>query len=192
MTYSIDFRRQALLIKELDHRSFEATAERFGVSKMSVFNWSKQIEAQGTRQKPATKNEMSSKIRMPINMNERSVCESKNRRICLEAFRNQSKKQPVHLRKPIRTHGSILKRKLRSDQSVRQPIVDLDESGFAHDRLGGGAMRQLGHVVLANTTGMREVVGALLASCLLTISLFNGAINADTFYAWVSQDLLPQ
>ena len=35
-------------------------------------------------------------------------------------------------------------------------------------------------------------MGALLASCLLTISLFNGAINANTFYAWVSQDLLPQ
>ena len=58
MTYSIDLRRQALLIKEPDHRSFEATAERFGVSKMSVFNWSKRIEARGTRQKPATKIDM--------------------------------------------------------------------------------------------------------------------------------------
>ena len=58
MTYSIDFRRQALLIKEQNHLSFEATAERFGVSKMSVFNWSKQIEARGTRPKPATKIDM--------------------------------------------------------------------------------------------------------------------------------------
>jgi transposase len=58
MTYSIDFRHQALLIKEPDHLSFEATAERFGVSKMSVFNWSKQIEAPGTRNKPATKIDM--------------------------------------------------------------------------------------------------------------------------------------
>ncbi|NJO14253.1 MAG: transposase [Thioploca sp.] len=54
MAYSIDFRHQALLIKERNHLSFEATAERFGVSKMSIFNWSKPIEAQGTRQKPAT------------------------------------------------------------------------------------------------------------------------------------------
>ena len=58
MTYSIDLRRQALLIKEPDHRSFEAIAERCGVSKMRVFNWSKRIEAQGTRQKLATKIDM--------------------------------------------------------------------------------------------------------------------------------------
>ena len=40
--------------------------------------------------------------------------------------------------------------------------------------------------------GRVKVVGALLASCLLTMSLFNGAINANTFYAWVAQDWLPQ
>lgn len=32
MTYSIDFRRQALLIKEPDQLSLEATAKRFGES----------------------------------------------------------------------------------------------------------------------------------------------------------------
>ena len=58
MTYSIDFRRQTLLIKERDRLSFEATAKRFGVSPMSVFRWSKQIPAQPPRQKPATKIDM--------------------------------------------------------------------------------------------------------------------------------------
>ncbi|BAP57309.1 hypothetical protein THII_3012 [Thioploca ingrica] len=46
MTYSIDFRRKALLIKPREYLSVETTAERFGVGKMSVFRWSKQIEAQ--------------------------------------------------------------------------------------------------------------------------------------------------
>ena len=46
------------MIKEQEHLSFEATAERFGVGKMSVFRWSKQIEAQRTRNKLATKIEM--------------------------------------------------------------------------------------------------------------------------------------
>ena len=55
MTYSIDFRRQAFLIKEQDKLSFEATAKRFGVGKASVVRWSKQIESQRTRHKPATK-----------------------------------------------------------------------------------------------------------------------------------------
>jgi transposase len=40
--------------------------------------------------------------------------------------------------------------------------------------------------------GRLNVVGALLASCLLTISLFNGTINANPFCAGVAQDLLPQ
>ncbi|BAP56542.1 transposase [Thioploca ingrica] len=40
--------------------------------------------------------------------------------------------------------------------------------------------------------GRTNVIGALLASCLLTISRFSGSINANTFCAWVAQDLLPQ
>ncbi|BAP57311.1 transposase [Thioploca ingrica] len=40
--------------------------------------------------------------------------------------------------------------------------------------------------------GRVKVIGALLASCLLTVSLFIGAINTNTFSAWVAQDLLPQ
>ena len=55
MTYSIDFRRKALLIKEQENLSFEEIAKRFGVGKSTVFRWSKQIEAQRTRNKPATK-----------------------------------------------------------------------------------------------------------------------------------------
>ena len=58
MTYSIDFRRQALLIKEPDQLSFEATAKRFGVGQSSVFRWSKPIEVRRTRDKPATKIDM--------------------------------------------------------------------------------------------------------------------------------------
>lgn len=40
--------------------------------------------------------------------------------------------------------------------------------------------------------GRINVIGALLASCLLTVSLFTGAINANTFYAWIVQDWLLQ
>lgn len=55
MTYSIDFRKKVLAIKERDQMSFDAVAKRFGVGKMSVFRWSRRIEAQSTRNKPATK-----------------------------------------------------------------------------------------------------------------------------------------
>lgn len=40
--------------------------------------------------------------------------------------------------------------------------------------------------------GRTNVIGALFALSLLTVSLFSGAINANAFYAWVEQDLLPQ
>ena len=40
--------------------------------------------------------------------------------------------------------------------------------------------------------GRTNVIGALLASCLLTVSLFTGSINANVFFAWVEQDLLPK
>lgn len=40
--------------------------------------------------------------------------------------------------------------------------------------------------------GRTNVIGALLASCLLTATLFTGTINADVFSAWLSQDLLPK
>jgi transposase len=36
------------------------------------------------------------------------------------------------------------------------------------------------------------VIGALLGKLLLTVTLFNCSINADCFYAWTVQDLLPK
>ena len=46
------------MIKQRYHLSFEATAKRFGVGKISILRWSKQIEAKRTRNKSATKIDM--------------------------------------------------------------------------------------------------------------------------------------
>lgn len=40
--------------------------------------------------------------------------------------------------------------------------------------------------------GRTNAIGALLLGCLLTASLFSGSINANVFFAWVTQDLLPK
>ncbi len=40
--------------------------------------------------------------------------------------------------------------------------------------------------------GRTNVIGALLAGCLLTACLFSGPVNADVFVAWITQDLLPK
>jgi transposase len=55
MTDSLDFRQKVLLTNPRDELSFAEVSERFGVGKASVLRWSKPIEAQGTRNKPATK-----------------------------------------------------------------------------------------------------------------------------------------
>ena len=43
MTYSIDFRKKVLAIKEKEKMSFESISKRFGVGKNTVFVWSKKI-----------------------------------------------------------------------------------------------------------------------------------------------------
>ena len=56
MTYSIDFRKKVLALKEQDNLSFEEVASGFGIGrKNTVFRWTKQLEPCKTRNKPATK-----------------------------------------------------------------------------------------------------------------------------------------
>ena len=58
MTYSTDFRRKVLEIKERDGLSSEKVAALFGVGKSSVSRWAKRLEPCRTRSKPATKIDM--------------------------------------------------------------------------------------------------------------------------------------
>lgn len=44
MTYSVDFRRKVLEVKEKEGLTFEETSKRFCVGKNSIFLWSKKIE----------------------------------------------------------------------------------------------------------------------------------------------------
>lgn len=86
----------------------------------------------------------------------------------------------------------MLKRIPGSQQAKRQ-IVYLDESGFADDRPGRNGYALVGTRCAGKhnwyARGRINVIGAWLASCLLTVSLFSGTRNADTFYVWVEQDL---
>ena len=55
MTYSIDFRKKVLAIKEQEHLTFSAVSKRFGVGQASVVRWSQDIEPKRTRNQPTTK-----------------------------------------------------------------------------------------------------------------------------------------
>jgi len=75
-------------------------------------------------------------------------------------------------------------------------IVYIDESGFAESmpRTHGYSLkgtRCFG--THAWGKGKRtNVIGAQINNEMLTVSLFNEAINADIFYEWVQHDLLPK
>lgn len=55
MTYSIDFRKKVLAIKEKEKMSFELVSKRFGIGKNTVFVWTKKILPLRTRNKVSTK-----------------------------------------------------------------------------------------------------------------------------------------
>ena len=55
MTYSIDFRKKVLAIKEKEKMSFKAVSKRFGVGKNTVFVWTKKISPLKNKNKAPTK-----------------------------------------------------------------------------------------------------------------------------------------
>ncbi|MES2207087.1 MAG: transposase [Pseudomonadota bacterium] len=40
--------------------------------------------------------------------------------------------------------------------------------------------------------GRTNAIGAIIRFSFLTVSLINGSINSNVFYAWVTQDVLPK
>lgn len=40
--------------------------------------------------------------------------------------------------------------------------------------------------------GRTNVIGAIIGSVFLTLSVFNCYVNSDVFYSWLTQDLLPK
>ena len=87
-------------------------------------------------------------------------------------------------------------KKIDRYKKQKKVIVYSDESGFEHDM-----PRRYGYSLKGtpcygthdwHAKGRINVIGALSGKNLLTVCLFEGTINADVFYAWVTQDLLPQ
>lgn len=58
MTYSLDFRRKLFSIKTDQNLTFQEISALFNISMATLFRWSKKIEPNTTRNKPATKLDM--------------------------------------------------------------------------------------------------------------------------------------
>jgi len=72
----------------------------------------------------------------------------------------------------------------------------LDESGFSHDMPRTHGYAPKGQRCYGKhdwgAKGRTNIIGALLAGVLLTISLFQTTINTEIFTAWIAHDLLPK
>lgn len=55
MTYSLDYRRKVLSVREKEELTIAEVAERFCVGVATVVRWLKRLEPQRTRYKPATR-----------------------------------------------------------------------------------------------------------------------------------------
>ena len=53
--YNLNFRKKVFEVKEKEGLSIREVAKRFGIASRSVFNWTKKLEPQLTRKKPAVK-----------------------------------------------------------------------------------------------------------------------------------------
>lgn len=77
----------------------------------------------------------------------------------------------------------------------QKTIVYIDESGFAYDMPRRYGYARVGERCVGkhnwHEKGRSNVIGALVDSRLITVSVFNGTINAAVFLAWLEQDLLP-
>lgn len=58
MTYSLDFRRKVLAVRDKEKLSLAKVSKRFCIGLNTVMRWSKTIEAKTTRKKPAIKIDM--------------------------------------------------------------------------------------------------------------------------------------
>ena len=71
----------------------------------------------------------------------------------------------------------------------------LDERGFAQDmpRQHGYSYRgkRCYSVHDWHAKGRINVIGAMVGFVLVSVGLFEGSINSDVFYAWLTQALVP-
>lgn len=77
----------------------------------------------------------------------------------------------------------------------KRPIVYVDESGFAVDAPRDGGYSKKGQRCYASkdwhARGRVNAIGAITNFKLFNVCLFDTYINADVFYAWLTQELIP-
>ncbi|KAF0118944.1 MAG: Transposase [Rhodospirillaceae bacterium] len=201
MTYSLDYRRKVLSVREKEGLTSAGVAERFCVGVATVVRWLRRLDPQRTRYKPATKiAALARDVREypDAYQAERAMRLGASAKGVGHALRRMNITYKKTLQHPKANVAARLTFRQRIDayQAQGRTIVYSDESGFAHDM-----PRQYGYAVAGhrcygqsdwNAKGRTNVIGALIGRLFLTVDLFKTNINADIFYQWTVQSLLPK
>ena len=90
----------------------------------------------------------------------------------------------------------LFQQKIRNYQENNRTIIYIDESGFAEHMPRTHGYYYKGRRCYGkhdwHAKGRKNAIGAQIGKVLLTIGLFECNVNADVFYAWTKQDLLPK
>ena len=113
MTYPISFRKKVLNIKKKEKLSFAAIAERFILSKTTVFKWSQNLEPKRTRNKKATKINMEL-LKQDIEQYPDSYCYERAKRLGVSAsgIRDAKYRLGVTYKKNTKTSESGFRKKI--------------------------------------------------------------------------------
>jgi len=126
MTYSLDFRTKVFRIKEKKGLTFEQVSDHFDISIRTLFRWQKKLEPTMTRNKPATKINMD-RLEKDIERHPDDYQWEPGKRLGVT-------QSAIHY--ALQRLGVSYKKTLqhpKTNQQAGNPIVYLDESGFAQD-----------------------------------------------------------
>jgi transposase len=91
---------------------------------------------------------------------------------------------------------AIFIKKIEDYELQGKKIIYLDESGFSQDDYRKRGYARIGQRCFDKYDwGKKQrtnAIGAIVDFKIITIGLFKHMINADIFYAWITQDLLPK
>ena len=203
MTYPLKFREKVFAVKDKYNLTFEQTSERFDVPMRTLFRWQKRLHPCLNRNKPATKIDMQALAKdvedhpddYQHERAERFHVSQSGIAVALKRLRVTRKKKTLNHPKadPERRHA--FGQQIRAYETLGYACVYVDESGFAHSMpraYGYSRSGQRCHGLCDwGAKGRTNVIGALLGQRLLNVSLFDRTVNADVFYAWLTQQLLP-
>ena len=137
MTYSSDFRCKVLSVRSKEGLTITQVAARFDVGIASVMRWLKNPEPQKTRNKPATKINMSALARDVLAHPDAYQYERARRfGVSIQGINYALRRLGVsYKKKPEAPEGErhIFQTIIKMYEYQGRPIVNIDENGFAHD-----------------------------------------------------------